>query len=73
MPSASAALAIVLAVYMPPHAPSPGQMDRSIVSTSSRLMRPREHAPTASKASMMVTCFSVPSESLAKPGRVEPA
>ena len=36
MPSASAALAMVLAVYMPPQAPSPGQMARSIASTSSR-------------------------------------
>ena len=30
MPSASAALAIVLAVYMPPQAPSPGQIAFSI-------------------------------------------
>ena len=64
---------MVLAVYMPPHAPSPGQMARSMMSTSSRLIRPREHAPTASNASMMVTCFSVPSESVAKPGNVDPA
>ena len=34
MPSASATAAIVLAVYMPPQAPSPGQMARSIWSTS---------------------------------------
>ena len=34
MPSASAALAMVLAVYMPPQAPSPGQIARSIASTS---------------------------------------
>ena len=73
MPIASAALAIVLAVYMPPHAPSPGQMARSMVSTSSRRIRPREQAPTASNASMIVTSVSVPSDSLALPGRIEPA
>ena len=73
MPSASAALAMVLAVYMPPHAPSPGQMARSMMSTSSRDIRPRAHAPTASKASMIVTSFSVPSVSLATPGMIEPA
>ena len=73
MPSASAALAIVLAVYMPPQAPSPGQIARSIASTSSRLIRPRAQAPTASKASMIVTCRSVPSDILAMPGRIDPA
>ena len=67
-PSASAALAIVFAVYMPPHAPSPGQMARSISSTRSRVIRPRAQAPTASNASMIVT--SLPST---WPGRVEPA
>ena len=45
MPSASAALAMVLAVYMPPHAPSPGQIARSMASTSSRGINPRAHAP----------------------------
>ena len=73
MPSASAALAIVLAVYMPPQAPSPGQIARSIASTSSRLIRPLAQAPTASKASMIVTCRSVPSDILAIPGRIVPA
>ena len=34
---------------------------------------PRAQAPTASKASMIVTCFSVPSESFAMPGRIDPA
>ncbi|SKW84000.1 Uncharacterised protein [Mycobacteroides abscessus subsp. massiliense] len=72
MPSASAALAMVLAVYIPPQAPSPGQMARSMMSTSSRDIRPRAHAPTASKASMMVTSFSVPSVSVALPGMIEP-
>ena len=68
MPSASAADAMVLAVYMPPQAPSPGQMARSILSTSSRVIRPLMQAPTASKASMIVT--SLPST---LPGMVEPA
>ena len=68
MPSASAAVAIVLAVNMPPQAPSPGQMARSILSTSSRVMSPLMHAPTASKASMIVT--SLPST---LPGMIDPA
>lgn len=72
IPSASAALAMVLAVYMPPQAPSPGQMARSMMSTSSRDISPRAQAPTASKASMMVTSFSVPSVNLALPGMIEP-
>ena len=53
---------------MPPQAPSPGQMARSIRSTSSRLILPARHAPTASKASMIVT--SSPST---WPGMIEPA
>ncbi len=73
MPRASAAEAMVLAVYMPPHAPSPGQIARSIASTSSRGISPRAQAPTASKASMIVTSISVPSDSFALPGRIEPA
>ena len=40
---------------MPPQAPSPGQIARSITSTSSRDISPREQAPTASNASMIVT------------------
>ena len=68
MPSASAALAIVLAVYIPPQAPSPGQMAFSISVTCSRVMRPRTHAPTASKASMIVTSLSP-----TRPGMIEPA
>ncbi|MCP9272392.1 hypothetical protein NM203_09355 [Mycolicibacterium sp. CAU 1645] len=72
IPSASAAEAMVLAVYIPPQAPSPGQMARSMMSTSARDISPREHAPTASKASMIVTSFSVPSVSLATPGMIEP-
>ena len=53
---------------MPPHAPSPGQIARSILSTSSRLIFPARHAPTASNASMIVTSW--PST---WPGMIEPA
>ena len=68
MPIASATAAIVLAVYMPPQAPSPGQIARSIRSTSSRVILPARQAPTASKASMIVTSW--PST---WPGMIEPA
>ena len=73
IPSASATLAMVLAVYMPPQAPSPGAMARSMQSRSSSVMVPALHAPTASYASMIVTFFSVPSLSLTQPGAIEPA
>ena len=73
MPSPSAAEAIVFAVYIPPQAPSPGQIARSMASTSSRDIRPRAQAPTASKASMIVTVRSDPSDILAMPGRIDPA
>ncbi|CAB4543010.1 unannotated protein [freshwater metagenome] len=59
---------MVFAVYMPPHAPSPGQIALSILSTSSSEIKPRAHAPTASNASMIVT--SRPST---LPGIIEPA
>ncbi|CAH0309026.1 hypothetical protein SRABI128_04442 [Microbacterium sp. Bi128] len=65
--------AMVLAVYMPPQAPSPGQMAFSMRSRSSRLILPAAHAPTASNASMRVTSFSEPSSSLTQPGMMEPA
>ena len=54
MPSASAALAIVLAVYMPAQAPSPGQVARSISPSLSWVIRPRAQAPTPSNMSMIV-------------------
>ena len=73
IPMASATEAMVLAVYMPPQAPSPGQMARSMASTSARDILPAAQAPTASNASMIVTVRSEPSESLAIPGRIEPA
>ena len=73
MPIASAAEAIVLAVYIPPQAPSPGQIARSIASTSSRDINPRAHAPTASNASMIVTSRFEPSLSVTLPGKIDPA
>ena len=68
MPRASAAEAMVFAVYMPPQAPSPGQMAFSISVSRSRLIFPARQAPVPSKASMMVTVS--PSST---PGSVEPA
>ncbi|CAB4609102.1 unannotated protein [freshwater metagenome] len=53
---------------MPPQAPSPGQIARSILSTCSWEIKPRAQAPTASKASMIVT--SLPST---EPASVVPA
>ena len=73
MPSASAIEAIVFAVYIPPQAPSPGQIARSIRPRSSSDILPALQAPTASNASMMVTSFSVPSSSFTQPGMIEPA
>ena len=73
MPSASAAEAMVFAVYMPPQAPSPGQIAFSMRVRSSSDILPALQAPTASKASMMVTCFSLPSSSFTQPGMIEPA
>ncbi|CAB4885298.1 unannotated protein [freshwater metagenome] len=58
-PIASPTVAIVFAVYMPPQAPSPGQIARSICPTRSSVINPRAQAPTASNASMIVT--SLPS------------
>src|SRR4051794_34808441 len=67
-PIASIADAIVFAVYMPPQAPSPGHVARSIASSSSLVMRPVAHAPTASNVSTIVR--SRPSR---WPGSVVPA
>ncbi len=44
---------MVLAVNMPPQAPSPGQARRSISYSSSSLMAPVAHAPMASKTLVM--------------------
>ena len=54
MPSASAAVAMVLAVNMPPHEPAPGQACCSISVSSATVMEPRATAPTASKTSWML-------------------
>ena len=66
--TASATLAMVLAVYMPPQEPWPGQAAFSIASRSSRLISPRAQAPTPSKTSMIVRSSRSPS----LPGSVEP-
>jgi hypothetical protein len=67
MPSASATLAMVFAVYMPPQEPWPGQAAFSMAVSSSRVIRPAAHAPTPSKTSMIVR-----SRSPSLPGIVEP-
>src|SRR5699024_12605105 len=72
MPMASAVEAMVFAVYMPPHAPSPGPTARSMASTSPSVMVPARQAPTPSKASMSVTSFSEPSASFAFPAMIDP-
>ena len=53
MPIASAMELIVLAVNMPPHAPSPGHALRSISPSSSSVILPSAHAPTASNTLVM--------------------
>ncbi|CAB5022732.1 unannotated protein [freshwater metagenome] len=70
---ASAALAIVFAVYMPPHVPALGHTARSMMSRSASLMSPRAQAPTASNAVTMFTFISVPSVSRTCPGSSDPA
>jgi hypothetical protein len=45
MPSASMADDIVFAVYMPPHAPGPGQDCRTMPSRSSSEMEPETNSP----------------------------
>jgi hypothetical protein len=51
MPRNSLAIAIVLAVNWPPHAPAPGQASSSIVQKSASLIEPAACAPTASNTS----------------------
>ena len=67
MPSASPIELIVLAVNMPPQAPSPGQAARSISSSSSSLIVPAAQAPTASNT--LVTSSARP---WCSPGMIEP-
>jgi hypothetical protein len=45
MPSASMAEDMVLAVYMPPHAPSPGQALRSTARNCSSVISLASHLP----------------------------
>ena len=54
MPIASAAAAIVLAVYIPAHDPVVGHAARSTWSSSSSLIVPFPCAPTASNTSWIV-------------------
>ena len=67
MPSASLAQAIVFAVYMPPHEPSPGQAAHSSSYCSASVMRPASTAPTLSKTSWIVTSLS-----FHRPGMIVP-
>ena len=55
MPMASIAEAMVLAVYIPPQAPAPGQAAHSIPCRSSSVISPVLNFPTASKALTMST------------------
>ena len=55
IPMASMADAMVLAVYMPPQAPGPGQAVHSMPCLSSSVIVPAENFPTASKALTMST------------------
>ena len=67
IPIASAIELIVLAVNMPPHAPSPGQAVASISWSSASVIVPAAHAPTASNT--LVMSVATP---LCSPGMVEP-
>jgi hypothetical protein len=62
----------VFAVYMPPQEPSPGAKAHSMRFASASDIFPALTAPTASKESMIVMSFSVPSESFTQPGAIEP-
>ena len=55
MPSISNAVAIVLAVNCPPHAPSPGQAAHSTALSSAASILPALCAPIASKTSWIVS------------------
>ena len=61
IPIASEALAIVFAVYIPPHVPALGQAAFSMRSRSSSDIKPRALAPTASNEVTIFTLISVPS------------
>ena len=57
---------------MPPQLPSPGANAHSMRFASASDIRPAFTAPTASKESMIVMSFSVPSDSFTQPGAIEP-
>ena len=67
IPSASAIELMVLAVNIPPQAPSPGHASRSISPSSSCVMVPAAQAPIASNTVVMSMFFP-----LCTPGMVEP-
>ena len=54
IPIASKTEDMVLAVYMPPHEPAPGQARRSTSSSSASVILPALNCPTASKALTIV-------------------
>ena len=57
IPSTSKAIAIVLAVNWPAHAPAPGEAASSSSCSSCSVMRPAAWAPTASKTCWIVTSW----------------
>jgi hypothetical protein len=67
IPSASNAIAIVLAVNWPPHAPAPGEAASSSSCSSCSVIFPEAYSPTASK-----TCWIVTSAPLNQPGLIDP-
>ena len=66
-PRNSTAVAMVLAVNCPPHAPAPGQARSSISHRPASDSLPDACAPTASNTSMMVT-----SRPPTRPGAIDP-
>ena len=70
-PSASIALAIVLAVYIPPQEPGPGIAQDSTVSSSASEYSPLACLPTASKTETISRSFFSPF-SVAQPGKIVP-
>ncbi len=69
MPSASIADAIVLAVYIPPHAPGPGQADCTTERRESSSIWPETNSPYAWKAEMMSSFSLLPGR---QPARIVP-
>ncbi len=67
MPRASMAEAMVLAVYIPPQAPAPGQLRRTIAARSSSEILPARYSPYDWKAEMMSSFLS-----LRQPGWIVP-